>query len=107
MYNNLLGGGWVRLSSNLKLSLMALTGFGGIVFSAGAATPANTLIQNSATVSFSFDGVPGVVTSNVNSFYVDEVLQFSIVADNPAGVFAQSPQTNAVISYTLTNSGNG
>lgn len=72
-----------------------------------AKTLANTLIPNSATATYKMLGVPETSTSNLTTFRVDELLTFTLVVDNPAGVAVQSPGTDAVLSFTLTNEGNG
>ncbi|MEZ4815666.1 MAG: hypothetical protein R3A80_10740 [Bdellovibrionota bacterium] len=82
-------------------------GFGGIVFSSNAATPANTLIENFATVDYVISGTPGTTVSNTDSFRVDEIISFTLVSNNPSGLSVLSPQTNAPLSFTLTNQGNG
>lgn len=100
---------WVSHFLNRKLFLITLTGFGGIVFtpSAHSATAANTLIENFATVDFTINSVDETVVSNTISFRVDELISFSLVSNNPSGVLVQSPEANVVLSYTLSNQGNG
>lgn len=94
------------LFSSRVIFLFTLLGFGDLVV-AHAGTPANTLIQNFATVDFVSSGVPQSTVSNTSSFRVDELIAFTLTSNNPSGVTVQSPQTNAVLSYTLTNEGNG
>lgn len=94
------------LSFNLRFFLITLMGFVGIVFSSHA-TPVGTLIQNTATVNFSIAGNPDVAVSNTLSFSVDELVAFSFVSNNPSGVPVQSPEVIAVLSFTITNDGNG
>lgn len=76
-------------------------------FSAHAKTPANRLVQNTATMTYTVLGSPESTFSNTASYRVDELLTFTLTADNPGGVAAQTPDTGAVMAYTLTNQGNG
>lgn len=71
------------------------------------AVPANTLIQNMVTVDYQVDGYTFTEDSNIASFYVDEIILFTLIANNAAGLLAASPQFKAAVSYTLTNQGNG
>ncbi len=100
---------WVSHFFNRGIFLITLVGIGEIVFlpHAYSATPANTLIENFATVDFTMNSVSESVVSNTTSFRVDEIISFSLVSNNPSGVLVQSPESNAVLSYTLSNQGNG
>ena len=71
------------------------------------AVAANTLITNVATVDYNVEGQSFSEMSNEVSFYVDEIVVFSLVSDNPTAVLATSPELQTVLSYTLTNLGNG
>ncbi len=72
-----------------------------------ANTAANTLIQNTATVSYSVGVFNDSVISNTASFQVDELILFTLVSNNPSGVTVQTPHSQAVLSFTLSNLGNG
>ncbi len=74
---------------------------------ANSKTLASTLITNYATATYKMSGVPETSNSNLTSYRVDELLNFTLVVDNPAGVLVQSPSTEAVLSFTLKNEGNG
>ena len=71
------------------------------------AVPANTLIQNTVTVDYTINGNNYSENSNTVSFYVDEIIAFALTANNPAGVLIQSPFSDAPLSFTLSNQGNG
>lgn len=71
------------------------------------AVPANTLIQNMATVDYQVDGNPFSEDSNVASFRVDEIIVFTLIPNDATGVLVASPQFKAAVSYTLSNQGNG
>ena len=81
----------------------------GVTFSfvSYATVAANTLIENTANASFIIEGVPGSTSSNTISFRVDELISFALVSNNASGVNVQSPATTSVLSYTLSNQGNG
>lgn len=71
-------------------------------------TPAGANITNVASVTYtSASGVPLTVTSNVSTLRVDEILDVTLVANNAGNVQVASPRTDAVLSFTLTNIGNG
>ncbi len=88
---------------NLSLVLCSASFLASTVY----AVQANTLISNSVTMDFKVDGYDFSANSNVVSFYVDEVIAFTLIANNPSGVLTQSPQAKVPLSFTLTNQGNG
>jgi uncharacterized repeat protein (TIGR01451 family) len=71
-----------------------------------APTPAGTTINNTAILSYNVSGVPqGPITSNTAQFNVDEIIDVVLTANAPVSV--NSPDTNRVLIFTLSNIGNG
>lgn len=66
--------------------------------------PAGTLIENTASASFNTGGSTQSLSSNTVTLRVDELLD-AAVASRDAGAISISDQ--AVLSFTLTNTGNG
>lgn len=73
-----------------------------------ASTPAGTLINNNATVNLT-DGNnnPLTVNSNVSTVRVNEILNVQIVKNDSTYVTVNTPDSNKLLSFTLTNTGNG
>lgn len=69
-----------------------------------ASNPAGNVLPNIAVVSYSVNGQPGTVTSNLATVRVDEVLDLRLVPG--VSTLALSAGLTAV-PFTLTNSGNG
>ena len=76
---------------------------GGAAWAAGV--PAGTLIQNTATATYSTASGPESVNSNTVTVKVAELLNVAVAAQNSAPV-AVGRQT-AVLPFTVTNEGNG
>lgn len=70
-------------------------------------TPAGTVIDNAVTLTYSTEGVPGSTTSNTASFTVDELINVVIIWQDAAPVAVNSPDLNDVLTFLLTNTGNG
>lgn len=73
---------------------------------AALGVPANTAINNTATVDYEIGGVSGSVNAT-SSFTVVELLDVELIWQDAANVTSISPQNNVAIRYTLTNTGNG
>jgi uncharacterized repeat protein (TIGR01451 family) len=73
-----------------------------------AGTPAGTIINNNATATYDLpNGGQDTITSNTVSLIVDELLDV-VVASTDGGDVATSPAaTNQVLTYRVTNAGNG
>ena len=73
-----------------------------------AGTPAGTLINNNATVKLT-DGNnnPLTLNSNVSTVRVNEILDVQIVKNDSTYVTVNTPDSNKLLSFTLTNTGNG
>lgn len=73
-----------------------------------AGTAAGTVIASQSTVQYSLNGVQYTQTSNTNSVRVDTIINNSTVwQDLPPGTAVSAGQTNAVLTMTLHNTGNG
>jgi len=73
-----------------------------------AGTTAGTSITNTATVTFEDpNGDPQTESSNTSTFQVDELLNVTVSNNNPGNVTVLTPDNNAVLSFTVTNTGNG
>jgi len=73
-----------------------------------AGTAAGTDITNTASATFTDPvGNPVTVSSNTTTLTVDEVLDVTIVANDAGNVAVATPDTDAPLSFTVTNTGNG
>lgn len=85
---------------------MAFMSAGSYVHAAG--TPAGTLITNTATLSYSIGGVPEApIVSAPASLRVDEIINLTLVWQDGGPVSVATPDTNDVLTFLLTNTGNG
>ena len=73
----------------------------------GVGTSAGTDISNQASVDYTESGNPYVATSNTAIVTVDEVLSMTLTWQDGANVTVASPDTDGVLTYLLTNTGNG
>jgi uncharacterized repeat protein (TIGR01451 family) len=73
-----------------------------------AGTAAGTTITNTATATYTDGGGnPVNVPSNPVDIRVDEVLNVTVVSADPGDVAAPPGATNQILSFTVTNTGNG
>ncbi len=72
-----------------------------------AGTPAGTVIQNIATLTYSIGGVPSTAITPPASFTVAEVINVTLVSQDAANVAVSSPDSNRALTFLLTNTGNG
>lgn len=73
-----------------------------------AGTAAGSSITNTATATFTDpDGAPVTVPSNTSSLQVDEILDVTVVSNDAGNVAATTPDSDVVLSFTVTNVGNG
>lgn len=91
----------------IKLSALVTAVFlSGTAFALG--TDAGREINNTAEASFSIGGVPQTpVVSTTAQVYVDELLDVTVVSDDGGPVGVGTPETGAVLQFTVTNTGNG
>lgn len=74
----------------------------------GAGTAAGTSISNTASVSYEEPGgTPVTLNSNTEQLTVDEVLDLTVVANTAGNLAVGTPDTDRVLSFTVTNTGNG
>lgn len=75
---------------------------------ASASTPAGTSISNQASVTFSQNNNSGfVIRSNVAVFTVNEIIDVQINWADNSQISVSSPDYNKVLTFKLTNIGNG
>lgn len=73
-----------------------------------AGTPAGTRIDNVATATWELpSGGESSVDSNVVSLKVDELLDVTVASTDPGDVATQPGLTGQLLSYRITNAGNG
>jgi len=73
-----------------------------------AGTPAGTPITATSTVNYTLGSDPTVLTASAsNHFDVLEVIDVSLVWQDAANVSVDTPQNDRVLTYLLTNTGNG
>lgn len=79
----------------------------GAVHAAG--TPAGTAIKNHVIVSYQVGSDPNAVYVEraAHTFIVSELISSNVSALEPQGIGTSTPATNAVLSFQLTNTGNG
>lgn len=95
----------------LRLSAAVVALSTSVVLSAGiaqaAGTRAGTTISNTASATYDRGGTPETVDSNPNNILVDELVNLTVDWSDPADVPTTPGATNQVLTYTLTNNGNG
>lgn len=72
-----------------------------------AGTRAGSTISNTASASFDTGGGTQTIDSNRVDLLVDELLDVTVATGNPADVPTTPGATNQVLTYTVTNTGNG
>ena len=85
----------------LSISVCVQSSF---VFALGV--PANTTISNTATISYDVSGFI-LSTDATASFTVIELLDISVVWQDAANIIAITSENNVVLTYEITNIGNG
>jgi len=96
------------MSSTILRTLLtgtALAASAGVAH-AQAGTPAGTTVSNQATATFSVNGTPATVQSNVSTFKVDRKIDLTLVAQTGT-TKVNLGQTGAYLAFTLTNKTNG
>ena len=92
---------------NFFLRLVLLMFSCAFLKNANAVTAANTLIQNRADISYDTNSGSHTDQSNIDSFRTDEVVDLTLTSNNGTNVAVRSPDSDKVLAYTLTNTGNG
>jgi uncharacterized repeat protein (TIGR01451 family) len=97
----------VRLSRVVPLIIASATiGFSAPAMAVG--TAAGTTISNTATASYTDPGGnPVSVPSNKVDIVVDELLDVTVATADPGDIVVTPGSTNQVLSFTVTNTGNG
>lgn len=97
----------VQLLHVLPLAIASATiSFSGTAHAAG--TTAGTTISNTATASYTDSGgVAQTTNSNQVDIRVDELLNVTVATADPGPVTVTPGSTNRVLSFTVTNTGNG
>jgi hypothetical protein len=73
-----------------------------------ASTLAGTVISNQAQLSYSINSIAQTpVPSNIASFTVLEIVNLNLVWQDAGQVRVNTPQLNAPLAFTLSNTGNG
>ncbi len=97
----------VRLSQVVPLIVAtASIGFANPAIAAG--TAAGTTISNTATATYNDpSGAPQTVNSNQVDLRVDELLDVTVVSADSGDIVTIPGSTGQILSYTVTNTGNG
>jgi uncharacterized repeat protein (TIGR01451 family) len=74
---------------------------------AWALTPAGTNISNQAVLQFQVQNAPGEIQSNTAIFQVVQLLGVAVASQDAGDVGVNSPDTNRVLTFRVTNMGNG
>lgn len=72
-----------------------------------AGTIAGSTISNTATATYDDGSGPTSVNSNQVDLLVDELLDVTVASDDPADVVTTPGATGQLLTYTVTNTGNG
>jgi uncharacterized repeat protein (TIGR01451 family) len=97
----------VRLARAVPL-VIATASIGFASPAAAAGTTAGTTISNTATATYNDNGGnPQTATSNQVDLLVDELLDVTVVSADPGDVQTVPGATNQVLSFDVTNTGNG
>jgi uncharacterized repeat protein (TIGR01451 family) len=92
----------VLLAGTAAIATFASTGA-----QAQSGTEAGTVITNSASASYSVNGVNQTKASNTVTFRVDRKVNLTLIPDQPANTQVAVSQIGAVLKFRLTNSTNG
>ena len=75
-------------------------------FANAAGTAASTVINNTATVNYTVGVVSGTVSAS-NTIVVQEILDVNVVWQDASNVAVFSPSPDRILTFLLTNTGNG
>ncbi|MBV9930033.1 MAG: DUF11 domain-containing protein [Alphaproteobacteria bacterium] len=88
------------------IAAAAAVSLGGAAHASG--TPAGTAISNTATATYDLPGGgTGTVTSNTVTLKVDELIDVTVAWKDPGDVLGAAGAAGQVLSFTVTNGGNG
>ena len=98
-----------RLASaglRIRAWICALALLGSSAVAGAVGTPVGTIIENTATLTFDLGGTPTVVVTNTTTLTVAERIDAVVVLQSPP-VLVAANDTNQVLLFTVTNTGNG
>jgi uncharacterized repeat protein (TIGR01451 family) len=98
------------LRNNIKLLLLsgtAVVACTGTAHAQSTGTAAGTTISNTASVSYTVNGVVQSTNSTTASFVVDRKVNFSVAVDQASTTKVNMGQTGAVLRFKVTNTTNG
>lgn len=72
-----------------------------------AGTPAGVEITNTASVAFTLGGQRSTLTGNTSTFRVDERVDCNVTWQDAGAVSVRSPDSARLLTFVLTNTGNG
>ena len=90
-----------------QFTLVVLLGLGLSQPTLAVGTTAGIDISNTATVDYVIGGSSGSLISNTVTFRVDETIDVNVSWQDAANIGVGTPDTNQVLTYLLTNTGNG
>ena len=97
------------MKNRLAIQLLSISVITGVIlvgsapaFAAGV--PAGTLIENTASASYNTGGPTQIIASNKVTVKVDELLNVAVISQDAGPV---SVTANAVLTFSVTNTGNG
>ncbi len=96
-----------RLRSVSALPFLLAAGFAATAPAHAAGTLAGTLIDNVAQASYDGPDGPVTIDSNIVSFKVDELLDVAVISRDPGDVVTNPGATAQLLTYRVTNNGNG
>lgn len=97
-----------QLVSAIAMAATAGLGLANPSIALAAGTRAGTMINNTATASFDPGGGTTVtVDSNTHTMQVDELIDTTVAWGDPSDVVTTPGSTSQVLTYSVTNTGNG
>lgn len=89
-------------------SLMACAGFAFSATAFAVGTPAGTTINNTATATYDVPGgASGVTQSSTTQLLVLELISVDVTAQDTSSIETNAGDTNEILTYQVTNTGNG
>lgn len=70
-------------------------------------TPAGVIVRNQATLNFTVNGSMAEVQSNAVQFTIDQLLDVLLTPQDVTAIGVNSPDVQRVLTFRLTNAGNG
>ncbi|MFQ5609268.1 MAG: hypothetical protein ACE5F8_03260 [Woeseiaceae bacterium] len=98
-----------RLASaglRIRAWICALALLGSSAVAGAAGTPVGTVVENTASLTFDLGGSPTTIVTNTTTLTVAERIDAVVVLQSPP-VLVAANDTNQVLLFTVTNTGNG